>query len=151
MLLAGSVAYLLIVGTFISSQIKTKRQNIAPLWGVPKVAAEMFHSAGESFTSVGWVLGAGPAACDALLAPIVAPLCHWVGTAGAMGRFPSALQGHRGERANLRSASGYVEAKTWERRWGETRRRYGRKDRSTEWSLGGPVPCSCPRLRARWR
>lgn len=97
MLLAGSVAYLLIVGTFITSQIKTKSQNIAPLWGVPKVAAEMFHSAGESSASVGWVLGAGPAACDALLAPIVAPLCHWGWhSQGQRGGFPRLCGGTEG-------------------------------------------------------
>lgn len=85
MLLAGSGAYSLIVGTFISLQIQTRSQNIAPLWGVPEVAAQIFHSVKESSASVIWVLGAGPGARDALLTPITAshvPLGAFLGSVG---------------------------------------------------------------------
>lgn len=88
MQLADSGAYLLIVGTFISLQIKTKNWNIAPLWGAPEVAAEIFRSAGESSASVIWVLGGGPGACDALLTPIPAsrvPLGASLSSAGDTG------------------------------------------------------------------
>lgn len=85
MLLAGSGAYSLIVGTFISLQIQTRSQNIAPLWGAPEVAAKIFHSVKESSASVIWVLGAGPGARDALLTPITAsnvPLGAFLGSVG---------------------------------------------------------------------
>lgn len=98
MLLAGSGAYLLIVGTFISLQIQTKSRNIAPLWGAPEVAAEIFHSAAESSASVIWVLGGSPGACDALLTPITAShvllgafLCS-AGSTGGQNKFQKRLQ-----------------------------------------------------------
>ena len=104
MLLAGSGAYLLIVGTFISLQIQTKRQNIAPLWGAPEVAAEIFCSVEESSASVIWVLGASPGACDALLTPITASRVPLGASLGS-----SALRGAQGDRASFRSGTGYVD------------------------------------------
>jgi len=73
---------------FVSLQIQTKSRNIAPLWGVPEVAAEISRSTGESSASVTWVLGGGPGACDALLTPITAsrmPLGAPLSSAGRVG------------------------------------------------------------------